>query len=208
MSTVLILNSSIPGEGSVSRRLVGETVEALRRQDPTIKVINRDVGAVPVPHLNQASTAALRGGATATAEQIGALAFSDELVSELKAADTIVIGAPMYNFGIPSTLKTWFDYVLRAGVTFSYSEAGPKGLLSGKRAVVVLTRGGLYSEGPAQVMDSQEPHLRTMLGFIGITNVTFVRAERLAMGDDAKLGSIAAARANIQGFAEERALAA
>jgi FMN-dependent NADH-azoreductase len=98
--------------------------------------------------------------------------------------------------------------VLRAGVTFSYSEAGQKGLMPDKHAIVVLTRGGLYSEGPAQVMDSQEPHLRTMLGFIGITDVTFVRAEGLAMGDDAKLGSIAAARANIQGLAAERALAA
>ena len=98
------------------------------------------------------------------------------------------------HIGVPSGSTN----VLRAGVTFSYSEAGQKGLLPDKHAIVVLTRGGLYSEGPPQVMDSQEPHLRT-LGFIGITDVTFVRAERLAMGDDAKLGSIAAARANIQG---------
>jgi len=208
MSTVLVLNSGIPGEGSVSRRLVGETVEALRDQDPAVKVISRDLGAAPVPHLNQASAGALRGGATATTEQIAALALSDQLVEELKAADTLVIGAPMYNFGIPSTLKTWFDYVLRAGVTFSYTEAGPKGLLTGKRAIVVLTRGGLYSEGPAQAMDSQEPHLRTMLGFIGISDVTFVRAERLAFGEDAKVSSIAAARADIHDFAAERALAA
>ncbi len=126
--------------------------------------------------------------------QANAQALSDELIAELKAADLLVIGAPMYNFGIPSTLKAWFDYVLRAGVTFSYSEAGPEGLLKGKRAIVVLTRGGLYSEGPAQLMDAQEPHLRTLLGFIGITDVTFIRAEKLAFGASFQEEAIAAAK--------------
>ncbi len=208
MPTVLVLNSGIPGDGSVSRRLVAETVETLREQNPAVRVIDRDLGAEPLPHLSPASVAALRGGAAETTEQAEALALSDALVAELKAADTIVIGAPMYNFGIPSTLKAWFDQVLRAGIAFSYSEAGPKGLLTGKRAIVIETRGGLYSEGPAKVMDSQEPHLRGMLGFAGITDVTFVRAERLAFGDEAKQNAIAAARDDIRDFAEVSALAA
>jgi FMN-dependent NADH-azoreductase len=120
-----------------------------------------------------------------------------ELVAELEAADTVVIGAPMYNFGIASTLKSWFDYVLRAGVTFRYGESGPEGLLKGKRAIVILSRGGLYSEGPAQTMDSQEPHLRTLLGFIGITDVTFVRAEKLAFGPEVREQTIGAARTRL-----------
>ncbi|MEI2735652.1 MAG: NAD(P)H-dependent oxidoreductase [Rhodoblastus sp.] len=123
--------------------------------------------------------------------------LSDALVAELQAADTIVIGAPMYNFGIASTLKAWFDYVLRAGVTFRYTEAGPEGLLKGKRAIVVASRGGLYSEGPAKSFDSQEPHLRTLLGFIGITDVEFVRVERLAFGPEAREQSIADAEQRI-----------
>jgi FMN-dependent NADH-azoreductase len=208
MSTVLVLNSGIPGDGSVSRRLVDETVEKLLGRDPGLNVVARDLGAQPLPHFGEAATAALRGGITATAEQAAALALSDELVSELKSADTLVIGAPMYNFGIPSTLKAWFDQVLRPGVTFSYSSAGPQGLLEGKRAVVILTRGGVYSEGPAQAMDSQEPHLRTLLAFMGITDVTFVRAERLALGEEAKSTAIAAARTGIQEFAGALALAA
>ena len=108
----------------------------------------------------------------------------------------------MYNFGIPSTLKAWFDHVLRAGVTFRYTEAGPEGLLKGKRAIVIESRGGFYSEGPAQAMDSQEPHLRTLLGFIGITDVTFVRAEKLAFGPEAREQAIAAARAELERLAD------
>jgi FMN-dependent NADH-azoreductase len=123
--------------------------------------------------------------------------LSDELIAELKAADTVVIGSPMYNFGIASTLKAWFDYVLRAGITFRYTENGPVGLIEGKRAIVVVSRGGLYSEGPAQAFDSQEPHLRTLLGFMGISDVTFVRAEKLAFGPEAREQAIAAARSRL-----------
>jgi FMN-dependent NADH-azoreductase len=114
----------------------------------------------------------------------------------------------MYNFGIASTLKTWFDLVLRAGVTFKYSESGPVGLLDGKRAIVVESRGGLYSEGPAQVMDQQEPHLRNLLGFMGITNVTFVRAEKLAFGPEAREKAIDAARAQLTEVIEKEFLKA
>ncbi|MEQ8372522.1 FMN-dependent NADH-azoreductase [Roseibium aggregatum] len=194
MSKVLVLTSSVLGDASVSNQLTTHIVNQLRLKNGKSKVIARDLGSNPVPHLTQDSTIALRVPEAENEVQANAQALSDELIAELKAADLLVIGAPMYNFGIPSTLKAWFDYVLRAGVTFSYSEAGPEGLLKGKRAIVVLTRGGLYSEGPAQLMDAQEPHLRTLLGFIGITDVTFIRAEKLAFGASFQEEAIAAAK--------------
>ena len=200
MSKVLVLNSSVSGEASVSRTLVADTVAAIRSNDPRAQIIQRDLAASPLPHLLPETVAGVRAEPTTDAEH-AARALSDELVAELKDADTLVIGAPMYNFGMPSQLKAWFDYVLRAGIAFKYSEAGPEGLLKGKRAVVIETRGGLYSEGPAAAMDSQEPHLRTLLGFMGITDVTFVLAEKLAFGDDAKAASLAAAREELQRFA-------
>jgi len=198
MSTALVITSSALGETSVSNQLVQDAVTGLRAQDPSLRIVTRDLGSAPIPHITMDAAAALRGAEPANAAQAEAQALSNELIAELKAADTVVIGAPMYNFGIASTLKTWFDYVLRAGVTFRYSESGPEGLLKGKRAIVIESRGGLYSEGPAQAMDSQEPHLRTLLGFIGITDVTFVRAERLAFGPEAREQAIGAARRVIQ----------
>jgi FMN-dependent NADH-azoreductase len=194
MKTVLVLTSSALGSTSVSTELAHEALAHFRAQDPSLKIVTRDIGAHPVPHLSLDAAAALRGGDPSNEAQATARALSDELIAELQAADTIIIGAPMYNFGIPSTLKAWFDYVLRAGVTFRYSEAGPEGLLKGKRAFVIESRGGLYSEGPAQSMDSQEPHLRTLLGFIGITDVTYFRAERLAFGAEARQQSLASVR--------------
>lgn len=207
MSTALVLTSSALGEASVSNQLVQKAVDELRWQEPGLKVIRRDLGADPIPHLTIDSAAALRAE-PANDAQAAARALSDELIAELKAADIVVIGAPMYNFGIASTLKAWFDYVLRAGVTFSYSEAGPKGLLAGKRAIVIVTRGGLYSEGPAQVMDAQEPHLRTLLGFIGITDVTLVRAEKLAFGQEAREQAVDAAHAHLKDVISEAYLEA
>ena len=195
MSTVLVLNSSALDGASVSKELVQDTVERLRARNPGLKVTTRDVGASPIPHLNSDSAAALRGGEPTNPAQVEAQALSDELIAELKAADTIVIGAPMYNFGIASTLKAWFDYVLRAGVTFRYTESGPVGMLEGKNAIVIESRGGLYSDGPAKGLDSQEPHLRTLLSFMGIKDVTFVRAEKLAFGPEAREQAIDAARA-------------
>lgn len=197
MSTVLVLNSSASGTASVSRQLVARAVAELRVQDPNLRVVARDLGTDPIPHLTLESATALRGADPVNQEQAAAQALSNQLISELKAADVIVIGAPMYNFGIPSTLKAWFDYVLRAGLTFRYTEAGPEGLVTGKRAIVVESRGGLYSEGPAQAMDSQEPHLRTMLGFIGITDVAFVRTERLAFGPEIRDQAIDRAKAEL-----------
>ena len=197
MSTVLVLTSSALGAASVSNQLVQDAITQLVLQDLQLRVFTRDLGGKPIPHLTIDSANALRGAEPANAAQAVAQALSDELIAELEAADTLVIGAPMYNFGIASTLKTWFDYVLRAGITFKYSESGPVGLLEGKRVIVIETRGGLYSEGPAQVMDSQEPHLRNLLSFMGITNVKFFRAEKLAFGPEAREQAIDAARAQL-----------
>jgi FMN-dependent NADH-azoreductase len=198
MSNILVLKSSVLGEGSASNQLVEQALELIRIQDPAVRVFTRDLVADPIPHLTPDAATAVRGGEPANDRQISARALSNELIDELVSADTIVIGAPMYNFGIPSTLKSWFDYVLRAGVTFRYGEAGPVGLVNGKRAIVILTRGGLYSEGPAKAMDSQEPHLRTLLGFIGITDVTFVRAEKLGFGPEHREQAIHSARLQIE----------
>jgi FMN-dependent NADH-azoreductase len=192
MTNILVINSSAAGDASVSAGLIATFVAAARAAHPAARIVTRDVGTQPLPHLSPASLGGLRGEPSTDAER-QTRAVSDELIAELRAADLIVIGAPMYNFGISSTLKSWFDHVLRAGETFRYTEAGPQGLLTGKRAVIVETRGGLYSDGPAAAMDSQEPHLRTMLGFAGITDVTFVRVERLAMGPEAGAAAVAAA---------------
>jgi FMN-dependent NADH-azoreductase len=197
MSTVLVLTSGALGTASVSNQLVQDAIGGLLLHDPDLRIITRDLGGNPIPHLTVESATALRGAEPGNAEQTAAQTLSDELIAEIKAADTLVIGAPMYNFGIASTLKTWFDYVLRAGITFKYSERGPVGLLEGKRAIVIESRGGLYSEGPAKVMDSQEPHLRNLLGFIGITNITFIRAEKLAFGPEARERAIDTARAEL-----------
>jgi FMN-dependent NADH-azoreductase len=147
MSTVLVLTSSALGEASVSNQLVRDAVSGLRSRDPSLRVITRDLGGSPIPHITLDAATALRGAEPANAAQAAAQTLSEGLIGELQAADVLVIGAPMYNFGIASTLKTWFDYVLRAGITFRYSEAGPEGLLKGKRAMVIESRGGLYSEG-------------------------------------------------------------
>ena len=201
MKNVLVINSSAAREGSVSRTLVEETVERLIEANPFAKVVRRDLGLDPVPHLSVDTLNGVRG-TPATAAEHDARSLSDELIAELRAADTIVIGAPMYNFGVTTSLRSWFDYVLRAGETFSYSAAGPKGLLGGKRVIVIESRGGLYSEGPAAAVDFQEPYLRHLLGFIGLTDVTFVRAEKIGYGPDSRDASLRQAKLHIAELAE------
>jgi FMN-dependent NADH-azoreductase len=203
MTDILILDSAATGPASISRKLTDGLAASVRRRNPAAHIVRRDIGADPIPHLDGETTAAIRGGEAETAAALGAVALSDRLIAELKAADLIVIGAPMYNFGMPSTLKAWFDHVLRAGITFRYTAAGPEGLVKGKKAIVVETRAGLYSEGPAAALDSQEPHLRTLLGFMGIDDVTFVRAEKLAFGPDAAASAVAEATAQILALAEQ-----
>jgi FMN-dependent NADH-azoreductase len=197
MSKVLVLNSSALGGASVSNQLVQDVLAELRARDPRLIVTVRDLGANPIPHLNSDSATALRGAAPANEAQATAQGLSDTLIAELKAADAIVIGAPMYNFGIPSTLKAWFDHVLRAGVTFHYTEVGPVCLLEGKRAIIIESRGGYYSEGATKALDSQEPHLRALLGFVGIKDATFIRVEKLAFGSEARQQALDEARAQL-----------
>jgi len=193
MANILVLNSSVLGDGSVSKVLVGEAVGRLLEANPGATVVERDLGTAPIPHLITANVAGVRG-VPATEPELAARALSDKLIAELRAADTIVIGAPMYNFCIPTGLRAWFDYILRAGETFKYSEAGPQGLLTGKRVIVIESRGGLSSQGPAQAIDFQEPYLRTLLGFIGPTDVAFIHAEKLGFGPDAREAALAAAK--------------
>jgi FMN-dependent NADH-azoreductase len=206
MPTILVIDSAVSGVASVSKALVREAVAARTGGAPA-RVIHRDLGREPVPHLTEATVAGVRAQPATEAEQ-AARALSDALIAELRAADTIVIGAPMYNFSIATGLRAWFDHVLRAGETFRYTEAGPEGLLAGKRVIVVESRGGLYSEGPAQAVDFQEPYLRHLLGFIGLTDVTFVRAEKIAYGPEARAAAIAAASDSLRAAAQELAQAA
>jgi FMN-dependent NADH-azoreductase len=204
MTNILIIDSAATGPASISHQLTDGLAGTIRRRHPGANIVRRDIGAQPIPHLDGETTGAIRGGEAETGAARDAVALSDRLIAEIKAADLIVIGAPMYNFGLPSTLKSWFDYVLRAGITFRYSSAGPEGLITGKKAIVIETRGGLYSEGPAAAMDSQEPHLRTMLGFMGIADVTFVRAEKLGFGPEAAAAAIDAATAELDRLAGQQ----
>jgi FMN-dependent NADH-azoreductase len=197
MDNILAINSSAALDSSASRTLVGHALDLLTDADPRAVIVRRDLDAAPIPHLTSETLAAVKG-VPATDREREARSLSDELIAELRAADVIVIGAPMYNFGVPTSLRAWFDYVLRAGETFSYSETGFEGLLSGKRVIVIVSRGGLYSECPAQAVDFQEPYLRHLLSFMGITDVTVVRAEKLALGPESREHAVEVARAHLQ----------
>ncbi|MGV6476050.1 FMN-dependent NADH-azoreductase [Azotobacter vinelandii] len=192
MSRVLVIESSARQEGSVSRQLTAEFLARWKAAHPNDEIVVRDLANEPVPHLD----IDLLGGWTKPAEQQSeaekaALARSERLTGELLGADVLVLAAPMYNFAIPSTLKAWLDHVLRAGVTFKYTENGPQGLLSGKRAFVLTARGGIYAGSP---LDHQEPYLRQALGFIGIHDVSFIHAEGLNMGGDFQQKGLAQAK--------------
>jgi FMN-dependent NADH-azoreductase len=159
-------------------------------------VIHRDLASQPVPHLTAERFAAfLAKPETRTPEQHAIAGQSDALIEELERADTIVLAVPMYNFGIPSTLKAYFDHVARAGRTFRYTEKGPQGLLAGRRAIVFATRGGIYAGTPR---DTQSSYLREFLGFLGITDVEFVYAEGLAMGEAPRAAAVAGAERAIE----------
>jgi len=176
MTNTLVLKSSILGPHSQSNQLIDHALEG------KTGIIERDLAANPVPVLDMSVATALRGGDDLSDEQQAALALSDQLIEELKAADQLVIAAPMYNFMVPTQLKNWFDIIARAGVTFTYTENGPVGLIENKKAIVVTTRGGLHKDSPR---NSIESYVTTMLGFIGITEVEFVYAEALNMGEEA-----------------------
>lgn len=199
---LLHVDSSILAEGSVSRTLSAEVVASFRAAHPGLEVKTLDLAATPLQHLTGAHMAALQGApagdpAVAADVEAGKAALEDFL-----AADIVVVGAPMYNFGVPSQLKAWIDRLAVAGRTFTYDPSGPKGLVHGKKLVVASSRGGVFSPGtPAAALDHQESYLRTLFGFLGVTDVTFVRAEGVAMGPEARDRALGAARTVIGSLA-------
>jgi len=199
MSNLLLITSSLFGDQSKSGQIAGEFVEAWRRTHPATAVVERELTPASMPHLSLDALGALMTPAEQrSAEQIASVTFGDRLIEELEAADTIVLAVPMYNFSVPSTLKAWIDHVARAGRTFRYSAAGPEGLLKGKKVFVVTGRGGFYGgDSPAKVFDFQEPYLRGILGFLGLTDVSFIHVEGLKVSPEAAEQGIARARSAI-----------
>ena len=190
MSRVLALKSSILGDYSQSNKLVEDFIKNVDQDKLTV----RDLAANPLPVLDFSVATALRATEDLSQEQQAVVDLSDTLIEEIKAADTLVIAAPMYNFTIPTQLKNWIDLIARAGVTFKYTENGVQGLIEGKKAIVITTRGGIHKDSPT---DNVTPYLRTVLGFVGITDVEFVYAEALNMGEDAAAKGISEAQSQL-----------
>jgi FMN-dependent NADH-azoreductase len=193
MKTVLQINSSLFGEQGQSSQLASSLVKRL--VGPADRLVRRDLASDPVPHLDaQRFVAFTTLEAERTEEQREVAAYSDGLINELRAADVIVLGLPMYNFGVPSSLKAYFDHVARAGQTFRYTPQGPQGLLSGKKAYVLAARGGHYQGTPK---DSETTYVRDFLAFIGIHDVEFIYAEGLAISPEKKTTALEAANSSI-----------
>ncbi len=193
MTKILLLNSSPRGD-SISAKVAAELVAKLQANSKGSTIVERNLSKHALPHIDEAFVVGSRIEADKRSKsQQAAVDLSDKLIAELNQADTLVIASPMYNFGPATTLKAWFDYVLRAGVTFKYSEKGPEGLLKGKKVYIIAARGGIYSEGPMKALDFQEPYLRQLLGFVGMTDVTFVPVEGIAYGPEAADKAIKAA---------------
>lgn len=191
MKNILQVNASILSNEGQSTRLANEFIAQLGAAE----VIVRDLASDPVPHLDgERFGAFITAKETRNSSQEEIVAYSDKLINELKRADTIVLGLPMYNFGVPSMLKAYFDHIARAGVTFRYTETGPVGLLTGKKAYVFAARGGIYAGTPR---DTQTAYVRDFLAFLGITDVEFVYAEGLAIGEASKAASLAKARESL-----------
>lgn len=196
MKTILQINASIQSANGESSKLADLYANGLRAAYPQARLVVRDLAKEPVPHLDAERFGAfITSVEKRTSRQNEIIRYSDALIEELKRADVIVLGLPMYNFGVPSQLKAWFDHVARAGVTFRYTAAGPEGLLKGKTAYVIATRGGRYNGSP---VDHETPFVRQFLGFLGITDVNFVFAEGLAISEGSKVESLAAAKTAIQ----------
>ncbi|NIA52726.1 FMN-dependent NADH-azoreductase [Massilia sp. TW-1] len=195
---ILQINSSVRGTQSESTRVANAIVAKLTAANPGATVTVRDLGANPHPVLDEAALGALFTPADQrTAEQAARVALDDALIAEAQAADVIVLGAPMYNFGMPIQLKAWFDAVARAGVTFRYTANGPEGLLKNKKVIVATARGGIY---PADA-DPQVPHIRALLNFLGMTDHTFIYSAAQAMGPDAAAQGQAEADAAVAALA-------
>lgn len=195
MTKVLVIRSAATGSASASNALI----DAYLAAHPDAEVTERDLDRDPVPHVTAASLAGIGRQAPEGSEFAATRALQDELIGEVFAADVIVLGLPLYNFGMPSTLKAWFDYVARAGTTFRYTAEGPEGLVKGKRAIVAHARAGAYDD--ASGFPFAVPHLRTLLGFIGITDVAVVTAEGLANGPEAAAAAVEAAKTEMAALA-------
>ncbi|CAN5182269.1 NAD(P)H-dependent oxidoreductase [soil metagenome] len=192
---ILQINSSARVDGSHSTRLANTLVERIQADHPDARLAVRDLARNPHPTLDEAALGALFTPADQrTPAQAARVAQDDALIAEIQAADVIVLGVPMYNFGISAQLKNWIDAIARAQVTFRYTAKGPEGLLKGKKVYVALTRGGLYRNTPN---DSQTPYLKTVFGFLGMSDVQFVFAEGLAMGPEAEQNALASALSQI-----------
>lgn len=206
MSTLLQVNASIFSTAGQSSQLTEEFVAAWRGKRPDTEVIVRDLASDPVPHLTaERFQAFLKKPGERTAAEQGVVRYSDALIDELKRADVIVLGLPLYNFGVPSALKAYFDHVARAGATFRYTESGPVGLLTGKKAYVFATRGGLYAGTP---LDTQTQYVRNFLRFLGIADVEFVYAEGLAISEQTKQAAVLQARGAVGRLAASGAVPA
>jgi FMN-dependent NADH-azoreductase len=197
---ILHIDSSVLGNHSVTRELGADLVRALQRRHAGSTVDYRDLAAAPLQHLSAETFAArMNPQAELSAEQRRDVEAGNQALDNFLAADTIVIGAPMYNFSIPSQLKAWIDRIVVAGKTFSYSAAGPEGLAKGKKTFVISARGGFYgADSAAAGLDFQEAYLRGVLGFIGVTDIEFIRAEGLNMGPEQRAQSLLAAHREIQ----------
>lgn len=202
MTTILQIDSSILSAHSVSRKLTKDIVERQRVLHPGATVIRRDLVEGPLMALSGAHLGARQSAAPTSEALASDIAAGSAFIDDLFVADIIVIGAPMYNFSIPAQLKGWIDRVCVAGTTFKYSEKGPEGLVKGKKVFVASSRSGIYSgDSLLAPLDHQESYLRVALGFIGLDDVTIIRAEGLAMGDEAKAAALAAAQAQIDALA-------
>ena len=192
---ILQINASARREGANSTRVATTITARLQAANPGAKVTLRDLAVTPHPVLDEAALGALFTSADQrSSEQAARVALDDALIAEIQAHDTIVLGVPMYNFGVPVQLKSWIDAIARAGVTFRYTAAGPEGLLKGKKVYVALARGGLYRD---TANDSQVPYLKSVLGFLGLSDVSFIYAEGLAMGAEAAEKAFAQADADL-----------
>lgn len=195
MSKLLQINASIFTADGQSSQLAREFVEQWQQAHPASEVVVRDLAQEPVPHLSgERFQAFLSAAGERSPEQQAVVDYSDTLIREVTEADVIVLGLPMYNFGIPSTLKAWIDHIARAGVTFKYTEQGPVGLLQNKKVYVLATRGGMYAGTPK---DSQTQFVKDFFAFIGLNDVEFVYVEGLAMGGDSQQAALTEARARI-----------
>jgi FMN-dependent NADH-azoreductase len=200
MKSILLILGSPRDRASYSHQIGRRIVDDLKSRYPSAKVVVRNLAKEALPDVGEGFvTGRVLSKDKRSAAETAALALSDVLVGELMAADVLVLATPMHNFGISASVKSWIDHIVRPGVTFSYSDKGPLGLVQGKKVILVLARGGIYAEGPMKGYDFQEPYLRAVLGFIGMTDVEVIRIEGVAMGDDAVRSAVTSAKAQADG---------